>query len=205
MNIYKNLLAAAVELDIDYELMSSELLSVMSCEQSVPFSYPPTRDSNNEVTAYSLFLRQNETSVDYSYRGYKQADLDSFLWNTNLKIPYTTQVIDSLPFNPLGTVRAVYFPDIPCVEHTDWDNQDDYVNTLGLTIIPSTGNVGCEVWDKEENTYRYIPGNAMLLNDSIPHRVPACQGTRIAVRVFGNIDYSYFDDKIVKEHTYERN
>ena len=36
MNIYKNLLAAAVELDIDYELMSSELLSVMSCEQSVP-------------------------------------------------------------------------------------------------------------------------------------------------------------------------
>lgn len=197
----KNLLAAALILDIDYNQMSQELLELMSSPSCVPFSYPAARDSKEEVTAYSLFLRNTKDNVEYSYRGAKSGTIDSYEW-ADLKIPYTKSVIESLPFTKLTAVRVVYFPDVPCVEHTDWDNSNDHIHTLGLSIIPSTANTYCEVWNKKLNDYVPIPGNAMLLNDSIKHRVPKGTGTRITMRVFGEIDYKWFEDKLVPEHSY---
>jgi hypothetical protein len=52
------------------------------------------------------------------------------------------------------------------------------------------------VWSEKENRYVSIAGNAMLLNDSIRHNVPQGHGTRITMRLFGDIDFTWFDDKI---------
>jgi len=197
----KNILVAALDLDIDYERMSRELLTAMSSDLCVAFSYPAERGAVEEVTAYSLFLRNSTDLVEYSYRGAKSGDVDSYQWNS-LSIPYTKSIIESLPFKQLTAVRVVYFPDVPCVEHTDWDDTGDHVHTLGLSIIPSTAGTWCEVWNEQLNGYVAIPGNAMLLNDSIKHRVPKGIGTRITMRVFGEVDYSWFEDKVIPEHCY---
>jgi len=198
---YKNMIAAGLNLDIDYKKMSEELLAAMSSDSCVPFSYPAERGAKEEVTAYSLFLRNSTDPIEYSYRGAKSGTVDSYEW-CGLEIPYTQSILELLPFKKLTAVRVVYFPDVPCVEHTDWDNSKDHLHTLGLSIIPSTANTWCEVWNEKLNDYVSIPGNAMLLNDSIKHRVPKGIGTRITMRVFGEVDYKWFEDKIIPEHCY---
>jgi hypothetical protein len=195
------MIAAALNLDIDYDRMTAELLAVQS--KAVAFSYL-TDESKETVTAYSLFLRKSSEPTAYSYRGAKSANLDSWTWDYDLNVPYTRIVIGSMPYLKLGAIRVVYFPNVPCMEHTDWDDPDDTTHTLGLSIIPSTGNTHCNVWSEEKQDYVSIPGNAMLLNDSIPHWVPQAAGTRITMRVFGEIDQAWFDNKINHEYCYYR-
>ncbi len=195
---FNDIIAASLNLDIDYEKMTSELLAVQDSDKCFPFSYPPNRGDIDKVTAYSLFLRINPTFIDYSYRGAKQANESEWGWDYKLNIPYTRHVIESLPFNILGAIRVVYFPNVPCVEHTDWDDRGDKTHTLGLSLIPSTGNTWCEIWSDELGEYVKVFGNAMLLNDSIKHRVPCSNGTRITMRIFGEIDYHAFDNKIIE-------
>jgi hypothetical protein len=193
------LLAASLNLDIDYAQMTAELLPLIDHAKCIPFSYT---SNGTKVIAYSLFLRVSTKDTDYSYRGAKSADFDSWSWDHDLKISYTQTVIDSMPFTSLGTVRIVYFPSIPCVEHTDWDDPTDTKHTLGLSIIPNTADTVCNVWCEEKNQYISISGNAMLLNDSVKHSVPAGNGTRITMRIFGEIDYSWFNDKIDPNNCY---
>ena len=164
---YKNLIAAALRLDIDYQKMSNELMSAMSSNLCVPFSYPTSRENKTEVTAYSLFLRESSEHKDYSYRGAKNADYNTWSWIKDLNIPYTQLIVESMPFKPLSAVRIVYFPAVPCVEHTDWDDPNDTKHTLGLSIIPNTADTHCNVWSEKIKNYVSIPGNAMLLNDSM--------------------------------------
>jgi hypothetical protein len=128
--------------------------------------------------------------------------MSTWSWIKSLNIPYTQSVIESIPFKPLGPVRVVYFPDIPCMTHTDWNDPSDLMHTLGLSIIPSTGNTYCNVWSDQLQKDVPIYGHAMLLNDSIPHWVPKATGTRITMRVFGEIDYSWFNDKIDTNNCY---
>lgn len=199
---YSQLMVAALDLDIDYELMTSELVKAMESTDCVPFCYKDPLNNNQECNSYSLFLRENSTMPQYSYRGAKLAELDGWEWSNKLDIPYTISAIQKLPFKKLGTVRAVYFPDVPCIEHTDWDDSSNLKNTLGLSLIPTTGETHCNVWSEKLNRYVSIPGNAMLLNDSVRHNVPKTTGLRITVRLFGEIDYSKFDDAIIKEYCY---
>jgi hypothetical protein len=193
------IVAAALDLKIDYSRMTAELMPLMQHNKCVPFSYP---SNGVDVTAYSLFLRTSLEKTDYSYRGAKSADFESWAWDENLSALYTKTIIDNIPFTKLGTVRVVYFPNIPCVEHTDWDDPADVKHTLGLSLIPNTADTHCNVWYEKENRYVSISGNAMLLNDSIRHNVPAGTGTRITMRIFGEIDYTWFDDKIDLNNCY---
>ena len=187
------ILAAALQLDIDYPRMTQELMPLIQHAKCMPFSY---ESEGQQVTAYSLFLRVSDQDTAYSYRGAKSADFDSWIWDPELPIDYTRTVIASMPWISLGTVRVVYFPDCACVEHTDWDDATDVKHTLGLSIIPNTADTHCNVWYEKEQRYISIASNAMLLNDSIRHNVPAGQGTRITMRVFGDIDHAWFTDKI---------
>jgi hypothetical protein len=196
---YNNIIAAELNLDIDYPRMAAELIEAK--DKAIPFSYN-TDDTKESVTAYSLFLRKTAIQTEYSYRGAKSADFDSWDWDYDLNISYTRSVINAIPFTTLGTVRIVYFPSVPCMEHTDWDDATDVRHTLGISIIPDTAKTYCNVWSEKENRYVSIPGNAMLLNDSVRHNVPAGKGTRITMRLFGEIDYTYFDNKINQSRCY---
>jgi hypothetical protein len=198
---YSNILAAGLRLDIDYDRMAKELLALMDHQKCITFSYPT--DSNTEVTAYSIFIRKSPTELtEVSFRTAKSIDYDSWIWDYDLNIPYTRTVIGSMPFTKLGTVRIVFFPDVPCIEHTDWDNSSDHKHTLGLSIIPNDAGTCCNVWSEKLQKYVEIPGNAMLLNDSVKHFVPLGKGTRITMRIFGEIDYNYFADKIIPDQCY---
>jgi hypothetical protein len=199
---YSQILVAALNLDIDYELMAKELTEAMKSPDCVPFCYKDPLNDNQECNSYSLFLRENNTMPQYSYRGAKLAELNDWDWSKSLDIPYTISAIEKLPFKKLGTVRAVYFPDVPCIEHTDWDDSSNLKNTLGLSLIPTLGQTHCNVWSEKLSKYVSIPGHAMLLNDSNRHNVPKTTGLRITVRLFGEIDYTKFDDAIVREHYY---
>jgi hypothetical protein len=199
---FKKLIAASLDLNIDYDRMTQELLEAKKSSKCVSFSYPPERNSIEKVTSYSLFLRTNPTFVDYSYRGAKQSHKESWTWDDSLPISYTRSVLDKIPYSSLGAIRVVYFPDAACPPHTDWDDSGDSENTLGLSIIPNTGDTWCNVWHEGHQCYVPIHGNAMLLNDSIQHEVPKPTGVRITMRVFGKIDYSWFLDKINQEYCY---
>jgi hypothetical protein len=192
---YTKLLAAPIKLDIDYLRLANELLIAKQHDKCVPFSYKADQ-SDESVTAYSLFLRNSKEFLDYSYRGAKLTDESTWEWDTDLVLPYTKEIVNSIPFKLLGAIRVVYFPDIPCIKHTDWDNTQDQKRTLGLSIIPSTGETHCNIWSERLQKDVSIPGHAMLLNDSVQHWVPTATGTRITMRIFGEIDYTWFDDKI---------
>jgi hypothetical protein len=200
MDNINSILAASVRLDIDYSQMTVELLRCMNHARSVQFSY--VNDDSTPCVAHSLFLRESAGLTEYSFRGVKSASMDSWSWDESIDIPYTKSVIDNLPFKPLGPVRVVYFPDIPCMTHTDWDDPLDTKHTLGLSIIPSTGKTHCNVWSEKLQRDVSIHGHAMLLNDSVPHWVPKATGTRITMRVFGEIDYDWFSDKIDYDNCY---
>jgi hypothetical protein len=199
--MYNNILAAALNLEIDYPRMAAELIKVMSHKKCIKFSYPT--DEKTEATAYSIFLRNCPVQpTEVSFRTAKAVSYDEWTWDYDLDIPYTRIVVGCLPFIKLGTVRVVFFPDVPCIAHTDWDDASDHKHTLGLSLIPDTANTCCNVWSDKLQKYVEIPGNAMLLNDSITHFVPLGSGTRITMRIFGEIDYNYFADKIIPEHCY---
>jgi len=192
---FDNLIAASVNLDIDYKKMTDELMKLLGHKNCIKFSYPT--DNGTEVTAYSIFLRKCEKKLtEVNFRTAKSVDYDNWDWDYDIDIPYTRDIIESIPFTKLGTVRIVFFPNVPCIEHTDWDDNSDTKHTLGLSIIPNTGNTHCNVWHESRQEYVSIPGNAMLLNDSFKHWVPTSEGTRITMRLFGEIDYSWFNDKI---------
>jgi hypothetical protein len=202
MNNVTNLIAAAVNLDIDYQRMTQEMLTAMNNPRCTKFKFAEKVPGAQSYEGYSLFLRESSETSAYGYRDVKAASFDTWKWAEDLDIPYTRTVIDALPFNPLGTARIIYFPDVPCIKHTDWDDPTDIKHTLGLSIIPSTGNTHCEVWS--ENLGKSLPvyGHAMLLNDSIPHWVPKANGIRMTIRLFGEIDYDWFMDRVDQENCY---
>jgi hypothetical protein len=69
---------------------------------------------------------------------------------------------------------------------------EDYDRCFGLSIIPDTGNVPMKIQSFKNKEVYDISGNAMLFNDSAWHGVPYVSGTRITIRIFGEIDYQYF-------------
>ena len=188
---FTKLIAAGLNLDIDYDRMSKELLEVQANTHSKAVS-----SANTKEVVQSLFLRKHPKFTNYSFRGAKELDVNGWSWDTDINVPYTHSIIDALPFVNIGAVRVMYFHNVSGPPHTDWNDCNDLEHTLGLSIIPSTGNTWCNVWSEKQQKYLPITGNAMLLNDSITHEIPHSTGTRITMRIFGKIDYSWFIDKI---------
>jgi hypothetical protein len=73
---------------------------------------------------------------------------------------------------------------------------DDITKTLGLSLVPLTGNVPLRIWSSTENAVKEVEGNAMLFRDSQPHGVPFTKDARITIRIFGDIDFNDLDDYI---------
>ena len=193
------IIAAALTLDIDYARLEAELSLLIENLKCIQFDSP---SDSGIGTAYSLLLRNSSTTDSQNLWTAKETDTNSWSWDDTLNIPYTRSVIDNLPMVTLGMVVVHLSPGYK--SHTDWNDPDDLEHTLGLSLIPDTAGTTCDVWSELEQQFVKIPGNAMLLNDSIQHFVSDGTGTRITIQIFGKFDYAWFDDKIDRTNCYYR-
>lgn len=246
---YHNIIAAKLNLDLDYKKINDEILS---CKDA--FIYTPPKDivlndglngrvfkvadeefyknsdyidtqnnsniivSKNFNSPYIFYLRTINGSTDYNenYAGSKRRDINEFCWCTNLidKIPYTISIIENI-FTKIGIVRVFVTKNTFIPAHRDYvpDSEvykfynlgyysTDYKKVLGLSLIPSTGNVPLKIFSPTDKKIIDVPGNALLFNDSLFHGVPVTTGYRITLRIFGEVNYSQFDNKFDMEHTY---
>ena len=241
---YHNILAAKLNLDIDYKKIYDEILS---CEDA--FIYTPPKDIViNDGLSKRVFLVADEQTYknsDYidtitssiitrsvrgpnifylrlsndvlnnneNYANSKQKNIDEYKWRVDLldKISYTKKIIENI-FTKIGIVRIFVTKDTFIPAHRDYGDASKYYNmkyfsteyqkVLGLSLIPSTGDVPMKIYSPIYKKVVDVPGNAMLFNDSAFHGVPITNGYRITIRIFGELDYSQFDDKFDMEHTY---
>lgn len=155
-----------------------------------------------------FYLRKCTTTDSQSFSITKYFPHSDWVWRDDINIPYTKQFIDSLPFTSLGMIRVFIFSDTFLPVHKDYKTADvmghseDYDKCLGLSIIPATGDVPMKIWSQKLNKVVSVPGNAMFFNDSVVHAVPKTNGIRITMRIFGDIDYNYFSDKVDMDHIY---
>lgn len=113
-------------------------------------------------------------------------------------IPYTIQCIESLPYKNIGCIRVFVTHNTFFPTHRDSGVagpaviSKDYDTALGLSIIPDTGDVPMQIYSFDNKEVYKVHGNAMLFNDSAFHGVEFTPGTRITIRVFGDIDHQEF-------------
>jgi len=167
-----------------------------------------TQIMRNGGGAHIFYLRKCTTTDKQSFSITKYLPHTDWVWRDDIDIPYTKQFIDSLPFKTLGMIRVFIFSDTFLPVHKDYKtpevlgHSEDYDKCLGLSIIPTTGGVPMKIWSNKLKKVVDVPGNAMLFNDSVVHAVPKTTGIRITIRVFGDIDYSYFSDKVDPAYVY---
>lgn len=227
----ENILAASLNLDCNYDAITSEILncqkhwiymppykyqldhamsdqfSLASADDYENMDYAISPVDNTRVIkqgggSYIFYLRNNSSSNIQSYSTTKYLPHDIWNWREELDIPYTKQFVESLPFTKLGMIRVFIFKDTFLPVHRDYRTDDEYGHSadfdkcLGLSIIPTTGGVPMRIWSNALGKVVSVPGNAVLFNDSVLHGVPKTTGYRITIRVFGEIDYNYFSDKV---------
>lgn len=242
----ENILAATLKLDIDYSLITKEILD---CQKF--FVYTPPYDINlqSALESNSFMVEPTDVynSVDYieestgklikrkirgphifyltrhiyenmfdsnrlKYSTTKKIDHKEWIWRAELldKIPYTMDVIKSLPFyKTIGCVRTFIMTDTFLATHRDygWGLDDSVIDQnisrcLGLSLIPSTGNVPMKILCPRTNNVISVPGNAMLFNDSYWHGVPITSGHRITIRIFGDVDFDLFENYLDQKNTF---
>lgn len=159
---------------------------------------------------YNLYLRSPEEENKFFERSFnrtKYLDHDRWDWRTSIKakIPYTIQCIESLPYKNIGLIRVFITENTFFPTHFDYDlnldnkndtGEDDITKTLGLSLVPLTGQVPLRIWSSTENAVKEVEGHAMLFRDSQPHGVPFTKDTRITIRIFGDIDFNDLNDNI---------
>ncbi|MEA3194291.1 MAG: hypothetical protein QOD26_2624 [Betaproteobacteria bacterium] len=160
-----------------------------------------------ELRGVRIFYLRNSTENDVversSFAVTKALPHASWSWRPELasRIPYTIECIESLPYRTLGLIRVFVCDDtfMPTHRDTDPDANPDYDRSkaVGLSLIPRTGDVGMLIWDRTRRRARELSGNALLFDDSNWHGVPMTRGRRITIRIFGEIDPTIFEDRLV--------
>ena len=190
---------------LDHEKSKEFALASDDDYDKMDYSLSPldtTRVTKQGGGANIFYLRKNSVSDVQSFSTTKYLPHDIWSWKEELDIPYTKQFIESLPFTKLGMIRCFIFNDSFLPVHkdyrtpTEYGHSEEFDKCLGLSIIPSTGGVPMRIWSAALGKVVSVPGNAMLFNDSVFHGVPKTTGYRITLRVFGEIDYNYFSDKV---------
>jgi hypothetical protein len=182
---YTTILAVEINLDIDYDKIAHEILSV-------PDSYwiPSVYDG---FQWKSLLLTKNSKAPFRDFKSAKLIGHSEWHWDYNIPTPYTRSILDSLPVDNIGIVRVMltdgYLP-----LHTDCDTNtpDDKSYYIGLSLFPVL-NDPLTVANKK------LKCRSMLFNDKLAHGYPESISKNLTIRIFGDFDYSNFE--IVKIHT----
>lgn len=240
---YHNILAAKLNLDLDYKRIIDEILSCHDAFIPTPpkeividdgldgrvflvadkqiYKNSDYIDATNNIITKNIkgpnifYLRISNNVLDNieSYAKSKQKNIDEYTWRLDLldKISYTKNIIENM-FTKIGIVRVFVTKDTFIPAHRDYGDlskyykmkyfSTEYQKVLGLSLIPSTGDVPMKIYSPLYNKVVDVPGNAMLFNDSAFHGVPVTNGYRITIRIFGELDYSQFDNNLDMDHTH---
>jgi hypothetical protein len=145
----------------------------------------------------TFYLRnsdENDVTRDSRFSVTKNVSHASWYWRPELKsrIGYTIDCIESLPYRTLGLIRVFVCEDTFMPTHRDTVPEGGYDRSraIGLSLIPATGGVGMLIWDDATRRVRTVEGHCILFDDSKWHGVPMTVGTRITLRVFGDLDFA---------------
>lgn len=145
-----------------------------------------------------FYLRYSKDNPDaQKFLITKNLPTDNWEWIDRYKntIPYTINCIESLPYKKIGCIRVFVTENTFFPSHRDYgmhgpfELSTDYSKTLGLSIIPDTGNVPMSIYSFQHKQVHKVHGNAMIFNDSAFHGVEFTPGIRITIRIFGEIDF----------------
>lgn len=176
--------AVAVEVDVDTTLLTSELLSIPEDK------WASNTDQYSGHYWKNIFLTKNNVKEFTDFKTAKSIKHNEWFWDESLNIPYIRSLVESLPLNHIGMIRA-FVLDGPLVMHVDSndDTPDDMSYRFGLTIASEMNDpmmLGNElIYDKN-----------LLFDDSIQHGFPKSSGRQISIRVFA--DFNYDDFKVTK-------
>lgn len=160
-----------------------------------------THVHNGMQGQYIFYLRENDNNLNAEkFIVTKSLPTNSWNWIEKYKniMPYTIECIESLPYTQIGCIRVFVTENTFFPTHRDYGVggppvlSTEYAKTLGLSIIPDTGNVPMQIFSYKNKEVCKVPGNAMLFNDSAFHGVEYTPGIRITIRVFGEIDFQKF-------------
>ena len=183
---YSKVIAIEVDIDIDYDMMREEFLSILDSQWNNHSSYLP---GYNYVTYKSLFLTKNNHGVFDDFKVAKTIPHSEWYWDDSINMPYTKTVIDSLPSKSIGIVRIMVTNGVLPL-HTDCNSNTsvDHTYRLGLTISPMCS-------DKLQLGNTFIPYKALFFNDCVPHGFLSSADTQMSVRIFGDFEYEKFNIK----------
>jgi hypothetical protein len=130
----------------------------------------------------------------------------SWFWRPELapRIGYTIECIESLPYRTLGLVRTFVCENTFMPTHRDTVPDParaepyDRSKAIGISLIPATGEVGMRIWDDAERRVHEVRGHCILFDDSKWHGVPMTSGTRITMRIFGELDSARLSGHFVR-------
>ena len=147
-----------------------------------------------------IFYLRNSTSNDVlrdsRFAVNKKLPHDSWFWRPEVaeRIPYTIECIEALPYRRIGLVRAFVCEDTFMPTHRDTapdaEGRYDRERAVGISLIPSTGGVGMLIWDEARRKVHDVKGQCLIFDDSKWHGVPMTRGTRITLRIFGELDFN---------------
>lgn len=173
---------------------------------------PPKYIKKELQGQWIYYLREhvdNQTGT-HKFAVTKNLSTEGWRWIDQYKdiVPYTIQCIESLPYKHIGCIRVFVTENTFFPTHRDFgmggppELSKDYAKTLGLSLIPDTGDVPMSIYSYKQKQVYEVFGNAMLFNDSAFHGVKYTPGLRITIRVFGEIDFSNFQPFIDQTQVY---
>lgn len=181
---FNNVKAIAVDIKVNTDLLTNELLSIPESKWSC------NTDQYSGHYWKNIFLTKNNIKEFNDFKTAKSIKHNNWFWDDSLNIPYIRSLVESLPLNHIGMIRA-FILDGPLVMHTDSNEKtpDDISYKFGLTIAS-------ELKDPMMLGNELIYDKNLLFDDSVKHGFPKSSGRQISLRIFA--DFNYNDFKVIK-------
>lgn len=177
---FNKIRAAAVDIDVDDNRLTEELLSI---PESL---WDKGIDQYTGFEWKSVFLRKNDSKEFTDFKNAKSIPHKVWYWDDRFDIPYVKQIVEALPLNTIGMIRAfILTGPLPIHVDSNETTPTELSYKLGLTIASKL---------EEPMILDGVPVNDkyLLFNDEVSHGFPNATGTQISIRVFGDFDYEKF-------------
>lgn len=201
------------ELDFNYdrEKLEKEILSIRSVFEQMPASMlwaRPHKDINvgthKEILTVTVIDPEDNIihrelpsweglSLTYipgqpkSVLGgnrYRNTHNGSWSWRDDVEVPYLKELVESLQFEELHSVRIMVLP-AGSIGLVHVDSTDTYyLNNISVTLNVNSGGSPI-IFKRGESTYSVEEPGAFLFQDNCPHGVPRVYQDRVQVRING--------------------